>query len=182
MANIIEALNSLSDTDFSDPLPPAAGQTYDVDRRIGALPKLNHTFVLRLMQQILEKSDSTGALNDIDSKISFGTNVIYYATTRARQLKSSGVKFDKTHKEYKEGKKYAKQVLKKQEIRGNIIPWCQYANFEIEASSVVCALNDIYSQVTLHFWMLRPGRSGRSFYLTKVAHAGYSCSTFGDCF
>ena len=37
---------------------------------------------------------------------------------------------DKSHKDYKEGKKVAKQVLKRMEMRGNVIPWCQFAQFE----------------------------------------------------
>lgn len=94
-------------------------------------------------------------MNDIDSKISLGTNVIYYATKRLEQLKAAGSKIDKNHKDYKEGKKCAKQVLKREEMRGNIIPWCQFAAFEIEVTGVKTTLKDIYSQVSpqfLFFW------------------------------
>jgi len=147
--NIIDALNGLSKTCLIDPVPPAAGQTYDVDRRIGALPKFNHQFAIRLMQQILEKSDASGMLNDDDAKISFGTNIIFYVTMRAQLLKSGGAKFDKDHKDYKEGKRMAKHVLKRSDFRGNIIPWCQFANFEIVAGSVTNAMNEIYAQVLM---------------------------------
>ena len=121
----------------------------------GHLPKTNHQFVLRVLQQVLEKTEATGAMNDIDSKISLGTNVIYYATKRLEQLKAAGSKIDKNHKDYKEGKKCAKQVLKREEMRGNIIPWCQFAAFEIEVTGVKTTLKDIYSQVSpqfLFFW------------------------------
>ena len=99
------------------------------------------------MQQILEKAEKTGSMNDVDSKISFGTNVLHYLTQRLRQLREGGVKLDKSHKDYKEGKKVAKQVLKRMEMRGNVIPWCQFAQFESEVSGVVGAMKDVYAQV-----------------------------------
>ena len=99
------------------------------------------------MQQILEKAEKTGSMNDVDSKISFGTNVLHYLTQRLRQLKEGGVKLDKSHKDYKEGKKVAKQVLKRMEMRGNVIPWCQFAQFESEVSGVIGAMKDVYAQV-----------------------------------
>ena len=122
-------------------------KNHQKDRKIGALPRANHQFVLRLMQQILEKAEKTGSMNDVDSKISFGTNVLHYLTQRLRQLKEGGVKLDKSHKDYKEGKKVAKQVLKRMEMRGNVIPWCQFAQFESEVSGVIGAMKDVYAQV-----------------------------------
>lgn len=143
--NIADALNSLTSCRFYQPLPPACGQTYDVDRRLGTCPKMNHQFVARLLQQILEKAEVSGALHDPDAKLSFATNGIYYFRSRLFFLKQGGVQISRSHKDYKEGKKFAKAVLKRPELRGNVIPWCEFGRLEAEAAGATAAVNEIFT-------------------------------------
>ena len=46
--NMVEALSSLCGSNFTDPMPPAAGQTYDVDRIIGWVRNNRYHFLNRL--------------------------------------------------------------------------------------------------------------------------------------
>ena len=63
--NIVTAINSLSRVDFDQITIPAIGQTYDVDRKIfHYIPKRNHQMTIRMIQQILDKAETTGALRD----------------------------------------------------------------------------------------------------------------------
>ena len=70
-------------------------------------------------------------------------------------MKLIGQRLDKKHKEYKEGKKVIKGIIKRQQFRGNVIPWCQFANFELETSSLPEVIQEIYLQALQLAWSLK---------------------------
>ena len=70
-------------------------------------------------------------------------------------MKLIGQRLDKKHKEYKEGKKVIKGIIKRQQFRGNVIPWCQFASFELETSSLPEVIQEIYLQALQLAWSLK---------------------------
>ena len=110
---------------------------------------------IRMIQQILDKAETTGALRDDFASVSFGTNAIYYLNMRLKGMKLVGQRLDKKHKEYKEGKKVIKGIIKRQQFRGNVIPWCQFASFELETSSLPEVISEIYLQALQLAWSLK---------------------------
>ena len=87
--------------------------------------------------------------------VSLGTNLIYYFTMRLRSIKLIGQRVDKKHKEYKEAKKSIKGILKRQQFRGNVVPWCQFADFELETSPLPTVLAEVYNQALQLAWSLK---------------------------
>ena len=74
---------------------------------------------------------------------------------RLKGMKLIGQRLDKKHKEYKEGKKVIKGIIKRQQFRGNVIPWCQFASFELETSSLPEVIQEIYLQALQLAWSLK---------------------------
>ena len=74
---------------------------------------------------------------------------------RLKGMKLIGQRLDKKHKEYKEAKKVIKGIIKRQQFRGNVIPWCQFASFELETSSLPEVIQEIYLQALQLAWSLK---------------------------
>ena len=108
-----------------------------------------------MWHQIIEKSEASGCFKDQFAFVSLGTNLIYYFTMRLRSIKLIGQRVDKKHKEYKEAKKSIKNILKRQQFRGNVVPWCQFADFELETSSLVTVMEEVYNQALQLAWSLK---------------------------
>ena len=74
---------------------------------------------------------------------------------RLKGMKLVCQRLDKKHKEYKEGKKVIKGIIKRQQFRGNVIPWCQFASFELETSPLPEVIQEIYLQALQLAWSLK---------------------------
>ena len=87
--------------------------------------------------------------------------------------------------EYKEAKKIIKSILKRQQFRGNVVPWCQFAHFELETSPLTTVVEEVYNQALQLAWSLKQKSTLEkalvsSFYV--LAHMAESimmrCNTF----
>ena len=82
-------------------------------------------------------------------------------------------RLDKKHKEYKEGKKVIKGIIKRQQFRGNVIPWCQFASFELETSSLPEVIQEIYLQALQLAWSLKQKSNLQKGIFRNTTHAKY---------
>ena len=83
-------------------------------------------------------------------------------------------RLDKKHKEYKEGKKVIKGIIKRQQFRGNVIPWCQFASFELETSPLPEVIQEIYLQALQLAWSLKQKSNlQKGIFRNNETHAKY---------
>ena len=89
--------------------------------------------------------------------------------------------------EYKEAKKSIKGILKRQQFRGNVVPWCQFADFELETSPLPTVLAEVYNQALQLAWSLKQKSTLEkalvsSFYvLAHLAQFRVSARNFSFC-
>ena len=74
--NVVDAIDMLSQVDFDQITVPALGHVYDIDRKIfHYLPKRLNGMVLRMWQQIIDKSEVCGAFKGQFEDLMFVANI-----------------------------------------------------------------------------------------------------------